>query len=530
MQLSSYKWHLVWLVVLLVYCLGLFTPLLEVDEAEYACISREMLQTHQFTIIQKHGLNYLDKPPLLFWLSALSFYLFGLSEFAFKLPSVLLTFLSFYAVFRIGRILFNYETGKIAALLYASSLAVFLMNQDVRTDAILCSGICLAVWQILEFHQSGSWLNLLGSTLGISIAMLAKGPIGLMIPVIVLSTQCLATRSFGKLISLKLIAGLALLSLALLPMCIGLYQQYGIHGLQFYFWEQSFGRITGQNQWKNETDPFFFFHTFLWAFLPHSILFLSFLFSQFKNRFKSLQSSIIPIGAGFIIPLVVLSFSHYKLPHYINVILPFSSLLTAHYLQKNLLLPRLLIPFQFILLLAILVLTLFITLYLFPVYQPEFRILPALFLILIAIPFFRYSTLIESIVLPTGLIISISIGLLHLNFFPAISEYDGGKQMGLALKNYPYPVFTRNVTYYNAEFYSNKNILSLKTNELLLQKGRFKVLVNDSSLAQLIKYGSKPIQIQKFSHFSTSLLNWKFLNPSTRQEVLENRYLIEIQH
>jgi len=69
------------------------------------------------------------------------------------------------------------------------------------------------------------------------------------------------------------------------PMLYGLYEQYDASGgrqtyngfitsgIRFYFWTQSFGRLTGESTWSNDTGPFYFIYTFLWAFLPWSLSF-----------------------------------------------------------------------------------------------------------------------------------------------------------------------------------------------------------------------------------------------------------------
>ena len=69
---------------IIIYILGsMFIPLMEVDSVQYANISREMLQNKSFLQIFDQGSDYLDKPPMLFWSSAISMYLFGINDFAF---------------------------------------------------------------------------------------------------------------------------------------------------------------------------------------------------------------------------------------------------------------------------------------------------------------------------------------------------------------------------------------------------------------------------------------------------------------
>src|SRR5690606_20480822 len=90
-------------------------------------------------------------------------------------------------------------------------------------------------------------------------------------------------KQWRKILDWKYIPGLLITCLVLLPMCIGLYTQYdanplaevngrtGVSGLRFFFWEQSFGRITGENVWKNDAGWFFLTESTLWAFMPYTI-------------------------------------------------------------------------------------------------------------------------------------------------------------------------------------------------------------------------------------------------------------------
>ena len=68
-------------VCILLYLLGWLIPLMEIDAAQYANISREMFNSKQYIQVYDLGKDYLDKPPMLFWLSALSMKIFGVSDF-----------------------------------------------------------------------------------------------------------------------------------------------------------------------------------------------------------------------------------------------------------------------------------------------------------------------------------------------------------------------------------------------------------------------------------------------------------------
>ena len=81
-----------------VYLLGMLIDVMQVDAAQYAGMSMEMIQNKSFLQVFNRGNDYLDKPPLLFWLSSLSIGAFGINNFAFKLPSVLSSLLAIYSI------------------------------------------------------------------------------------------------------------------------------------------------------------------------------------------------------------------------------------------------------------------------------------------------------------------------------------------------------------------------------------------------------------------------------------------------
>ena len=158
-----------------------------------------MIETNNWLQIFHKGNDYLDKPPLHFWLSGGSFLLFGVNSFAYKLPSFLFTVLGTYSTFRLGKTLYNKEIGKLASLLFYCSFAVILINQDVRTDTVLVGIVIFSLWQLIDYVQTSKWINLIAGFVGIGFAMLAKGPIGLMVPVLALGIHFLIKKQWKNI-------------------------------------------------------------------------------------------------------------------------------------------------------------------------------------------------------------------------------------------------------------------------------------------------------------------------------------------
>ena len=339
MKLFDNKW-LILLVTLagIAYTIGLFIDLLEPDACQYANIGMEMLQKKSFLEVFYRGENYLDKPPLVFWLSALSYSIMGVSNFAYRFPSFLFTILGVYSSYRLASSLYNKKVGLITVIILITCQGYFLFNHDVRADTMLTGSVIFGIWQLYEFLNNNKIKNLILGFVGIGFAMLSKGPIGLVLPVLAFAPDFIYRGKWKNFIKWQWLIGLAVLTLVLTPMTIGLYRQFGANGLQFYFWKQSFGRITGENIWNNHPGPFLLYSSFMWAFMPWCILAVYAVFDRLKMIFLEIKNKL-PRTEIFTISGIVLTFysltrSHYQLPHYIFLIFPLFAVITAATIEK----------------------------------------------------------------------------------------------------------------------------------------------------------------------------------------------------
>ena len=143
---QQYLFYIILCIV--VYIIGSITiPLMEIDSVQYANISREMLLNKSFLQVYDQGKDYLDKPPLLFWVNALSMYIFGINDIAFRLPSIFMAVLAIYSTYKFTLLYYAKEIALLAALVLASSQAMFLITHDLRTDTMLMAWVILGIWQ-----------------------------------------------------------------------------------------------------------------------------------------------------------------------------------------------------------------------------------------------------------------------------------------------------------------------------------------------------------------------------------------------
>ena len=82
---------ILYILLLIVYISGLWIPLMENDSAQHATMAMRMYLENDFLNIYKAGKDYLDKPHMHFWLAALSFKIFGISDWAYRIPALLFT-------------------------------------------------------------------------------------------------------------------------------------------------------------------------------------------------------------------------------------------------------------------------------------------------------------------------------------------------------------------------------------------------------------------------------------------------------
>jgi len=546
------RW-LLFVPVLIVYIIGMFIDIMAVDAAQYSAMSLEMLETGNFLQLYYRGQDYIDKPPLIFWTSALSFNLFGVSNFSYKLPSVLFTLLGFFATYRLGKLLYNEKVGFYATLILSSCQAWFLINHDIKTDTILAACIVVAVWQLSAFLQNQKLIHILYTALGIAGAMLTKGPIGLMVPALAISTHLALKREWRFFFRWEWVLMLLIIFICLLPMLYGLYMQFDLSegketyngtitsGLRFYFWTQSFGRLTGESTWRNESDPLFFVHTFLWAFLPWSIFFLVALWRQLKRfwvkRFTlSKRQEAITVG-GVILPIITFSFSHFKLPHYIFVVLPLAAILTADLLNRLIdedryarIKNNLKVIQAIVVSLLLLVIVVLCTVN-FRMTNVAGWIVGTGSMLLTFYFTFKGKTAFQQLVLPSFIAIVAVNFILNFHIYPTLLTYQSGSVASQIVRasSPRYPFIGYGSQSYSLDFYYREPVPFINDISTLKNEYGHKIIwlfTDRAGYEELKKAGIKIINEKVLEDYHISMLKAKFLNPATRKESVRTNFLL----
>ena len=527
---------------IVVYLIGIFSiPLMDIDASQYASISREMIERNSFLQIYDQGQNYLDKPPLLFWLSVLSMQLLGVYDWAYRLPSLLVLIAGIYATYQFAQLHYGSSIGKLSAMVLASSQAVFLISHDVRTDTMLMGWVMLSIWQLSLWFKEQRWINFIVAFVLIGCGMMTKGPIALMVPGLAFAFHFLLQRNWNQFYRWEYLIGIVIIAIILLPMCIGLYQQYDLQpgklingrpidsGLRFYFWTQSFGRYTGENFYHEMSHFTFLLENMFWSFLPWIFFFLPALFfavqELLKQKCKITNEQEWITTGGFIFTYLILARSQAQLPHYIFVVYPFAAIITAKFLYQlfyqNQLLKweKSLYYFHLfiygLLWVAIILITGWV-----------FKEVPFIFPILALLGFglFIWVAAKKTVIIPTQLVIAFitSIGInffLNTTFYPNLLNYQMGNDAAKTIKDKnlnPAEIKLYGIHNSNALHFYAKHIFPFKSDKELFNSNE-KMLTSKDSLNVVKQLFPAATVVHEGNQFSVSLLTLPFLNPATRQ-------------
>ncbi len=532
------------LVIQIIYFLGaVLIALMDNDATQYATIAMQMHKSGSFLEVVYRDTEYLDKPPLLFWLSSLSFSAFGVSQFAYRLPSLIINTLGIYATFKLAELLYGKHVALLAALIYASTFGIVLFNHDVRTDTMLTAFVIFSIWQLMVYIKHGKIVNFVLGFAGIGMAMLAKGPIGLMVPAIAIGCQLIYSKQWKFVFQWRWLTGLAIILIVLSPMLIGLYNQHGIEGIEFYFWTQSFGRLTGENVWVDTSGSLFFVHSFLWSFLPWTLLALVAYIRKWTIVTKDVKSArkeeILTLG-GITLVFIAMSLSQYKLPHYVFVVYPLIAILTASFIydfvqdrnRKNFL--KAIPVTQNIVNILIWVAIIFICVYVFTLNSIFIWVMIIILLASFIVYLFKKSKDIFTASLLTAMGLAL---MLNLHFYPVLSKYQAGVTAGKFIKEKDYP--KEKLLVYIAfrsslDFYSGRIIPETKDPQVLEQMFKAHdtliIFTNDKGLSDLKEKQINYSEIQRFKDFHISTLTLPFLNPATRKDATDVAYLILVRN
>lgn len=222
--------------------------LLDPTESRYALVAEEMHTsgdwiTPKLPLKDGSWVPYLGKPPLHFWLTALSYQVFGVEEWTARLPSFLALLGIAASIFYLGITLFNINVASTAVLLLMSSGLAFFMAGASVVDFTLSLFVTLAITSAIAILHSEShrYLKSLIFFASLALGFLTKGPVALVLVAFPLVVWSLVQRDFRLLKRLPWIPGILLSIVVTLPWFM-LAQRANPDFLRYFFFVENFGR------------------------------------------------------------------------------------------------------------------------------------------------------------------------------------------------------------------------------------------------------------------------------------------------
>jgi 4-amino-4-deoxy-L-arabinose transferase-like glycosyltransferase len=548
-DLLSKKTFLILLTIVSILNLtGLFNEILEPDGTLYAGLAKEIANSGNWLNLWINGADWLDKPHLPFWMAAMSFKIFGVNAFAYKLPSFLMFFVSVFYCYKLADAIYSKDIARFATLIYATALHTIISNFDGKVEIYLTAFVIASTYHLYKAFEKKWFWHVVAAAFFAALAMMTKGLFAVITVAAGFVIYWVKTKQWAEFIKLKWYVFVLLTLIFILPELYALYAQFDMHpekvvfgktnvsGLKFFFWDSQFGRFFNNGPIKGKGDLSFFLHTTLWAYLPWSIFLLLGvinLFSKKKINTTDISKRWI-IGGSALISFLMFSVSKFQLPHYVVILFPHFAMITAAYLLERASAKTLkaMNVFQTVLfgLMAAMVVWLVI-LYGFANY-----IWFLVFLAVVAAIVFFYKT--DSVYVALlkkniGFALAVAV-FLNCLLYPSMLQYQAGMMAGkwmntqshqqgvMLYKSLP----TSFDFYYNGKIDYN-GVPAERINAVTPGDSLF-IFSYIADLKDVNTAAEKITVIKSFPHFHVSQVNGKFINYKTRNTVLDTMVIAVI--
>lgn len=539
------------LLGIVVNATGLFNPILEPDGVLYATIAKHIAVSHDWINLIGDGHDWLDKPHFPFWITAISFKIFGINSFAYKFPAFVFWLIGVRYTFLLAKKIYDDLIAKVTVIIYVFALHAILANFDVRAEPYLTSLTIAAIYYLYFVYKNGKLWPVVLASIFSACAIMTKGIFALLTIGGGFVIHWLITKQWKQFLNFRWYVFVILTFILIFPELYCLYVQFDIHpekvvfgtthvsGIKFFFWDSQFGRFFNTGPIKGKGDISFFLHTTLWAFLPWSILFYIAVFRLFLRKTIVTNKEQWIIFGSAALTFLLFSFSRFQLPHYVIIIFPLFSMITANYLvtmfeKQNPKSLQIISTIQTILLFIVAALVIFLCL--FAAVPGAIAIVVFSVVLLAAGLFIKKHDVFISIFMKAAAFSFILFFFLNFFFYPFLMRYTSGMQAANWLKknNYTQPTAMYKNFAYSFEFYNKNEPVRLNTTKDLQQFVATNkdciVYTNTENADSLQQAGFNLKTIQEFQYFRISMLTGTFLNPKTRDKSTTKVSLLEISN
>ena len=480
---EQYKYTLFILLIVFTYFWNIWlNDIWNPNEGYYAEAVREMFESGNFIDIYYNYEHRFNKPPLTYWLIASSCFLFGINEFAIRLPIVLLGLGSLFLTFKIAQLLFNnLRVSLYSAFIMAFSLQFVANTRYASPEVPLTFFFLLTLYLFLKWYKTNQAKFLYLSYIALGLTVLTKGfpyiiVIGGIITVFLFIEANFKIKEWwNKFLKLKVWIGLPIVIVIGFWWYVYSYLKYGDLFWNVYY-KETLGRAFGNKHklltFKSLT---YYFNVILWGFLPYSLTAYFVVINYIKQikRFAFLFSWIF-------VMLFIFTLSKGKLPTYIIQMFPALSILIAYAIVNLKLEGWKKYVYNFTFLFQTIIFTVFTFLLVYFMHLDYLYYIFAVFPILYLIRYkdIKLTPFVSALTLFLVFVIS---GLVKIEKYRPYDEIGKAVKESFVSKNVPF--FLEGKILFNLPFYiERKAYMEVPVSKVLLVKSEKLVLVRDRYL------------------------------------------------
>ncbi len=313
--------------------------LLGADEPRYAQVAREMLARHDWITPTLGGTPWLEKPALYYWQAMLAYSVFGVRDWAARLPSAVDATLMVVAVYLFLR---RFRPGfqLDGALMAAAAAGVIGFARAASTDMPLTATFTIALLAWFAWYESGSQRYLALFNIFLGLATLAKGPVALFLAAVIIVVFAMAKGDYRLIWRTLWIPGILLLCAVALPWYIAV-QMRNPEFFRVFIFQHNLARF-GTDLYHHKEPLWYYLPVALLGLIPWTMFVVAAVTETIRawwtERHEMLQSED-ALNAflliWLIVPVMFFSISASKLPGYIVPALPAGTLLLAEYVRRH---------------------------------------------------------------------------------------------------------------------------------------------------------------------------------------------------
>lgn len=305
--------------LLLVTAINIFwgigsSPLMDPDEPAYAQTAKEMLLASDYLSPRIFGDYWFDKPPMYYWLTIISYKIFGVSEFAARFPAALASVLSVFSLYYFVKRFLNENIALLAGLIMATCINFYYIGKASVTDMVLLLFMSTALYAYLDKKYYLFYLCA-------GLATLTKGPIGIVFPGAIIILHILFTRNFEPLKDNRTYFGWLVYFAVTLPWYFFMYQAHGNTFIDTFLGLHNAGRFSrpehpGRVVWH------YYIPVLIVGLMPWINMFIGSVFSAFRTSGERLHSKLLFFQIWWIFVFIFFSVAQTKLVSYIFPLFP----------------------------------------------------------------------------------------------------------------------------------------------------------------------------------------------------------------